>query len=506
MARFTNSTSKTAIIKKMTRYNALGSFFLALLGSVVVFCAAPVAARAAAPFNDNFDTYTAEQNLSGQGGWSCIAGSALVKNTASQTAPNSVLPSSAACYRRNGTSLADGTVYFYVKTDSHSSGWGSFSIIKATEQTSYAVVAWSTANGTLTENYTGTSNWGTLQSGWNLIGIKWHYEANAANDVFQVSLNGSDFADGSSSFQTYLHSGAILTGAITGYSFGNAQGDYFDSITGTPPVPPVITGYEPILTATHPVSGQTNQVTMSAVVESGTIEIPTNNPNTYNDFVITYRAVNSLFPAYEDHIALPNLAAGQTYAYSNTVDIPVSGTGTNWFKVSYSISGSSWFSSPLEWTVDTWITDTSTTTPPNGIINPAALPPAASLVDCSGKTGVDLGVCQVENWLIGAFLPSQAAMDQFSNTMNAFKTKFPINYINTISTTFSAIYNGIDENAGLTIQILNVSHTINTSFFTTTLPGQTFSLGGAIKIFLTFLLIAVFLIWGMGYMHRIFPA
>lgn len=192
-------------------------------------------AAAAAPFNENFDTYTAEQNLSGQGSWICSS-SSLIKNDVYQTSPNSVLAPQ-GCYRNNGNSTSDGELYFYVKTDNHSSGWAEFSLTGNGQNCGtrpYTLVAWSTANGTLTEAYTGTTNWGTLQAGWNVIGIKWHYDATPANRTFQVSLNGSEFANGGSAYDTAIKNGSIAMVPVYGYCL-NGTGDYFDSISDTAP-------------------------------------------------------------------------------------------------------------------------------------------------------------------------------------------------------------------------------------------------------------------------------
>lgn len=497
--------------KKTRRLNGIKSLLAVAVGSLVVGSIGIFSiAMATAPFDDDFDTYTANQNLSGQGGWSC-GGLTYVKNDASESAPNSVLSTSYNCYRRNGSSVADGEVYFYVKTDGHSGGWSNFTLLKSTETTSYAGVFWSTANGTLTEAYTGTSDWGTLTTGWNLIGIRWHYDATPANRWLKVSLNGSDFASGSATYQNYITSGTILTGEITGYSIGNSTGDYFDSITGTAPTPPVIEGWTPILTPTSPERNAETIVDFDdGFVVSGSIEIPTANTHAYDKLIITFRKPDAFFPAKTLTINLGGLIGGQSLNYSATTTIPITTSGINFFKVGYALTGSTYAGSyadnpPLNedmlFTDNTWVKD-SVEDAPAYLITPSIKPEQDALEDCGAYSGIDAVVCNLKNFIVGAFLPSDDALSQIGATMDALKNKFPMNYAAAVANTFSTISQGVDDYAGFSLTILGHTGSVDTSFFTQDIGGGA-TLGGIIKLVLTFLVFMIFLYWGINYMHRV---
>ena len=78
-----------------------------------------------------------------------------------------------------------------------------------------------------------------------------------------------------------------------------------------------------------------------------------------------------------------------------------------------------------------------------------------------------------------------------------------MNYAAAISTTLSNIASGVNDSAAFSFALYGNSGTVNTTIFTQDL-GSGVTLGGTIKLILTFLVLMVFFIWGMGYMHRIF--
>ena len=77
-----------------------------------------------------------------------------------------------------------------------------------------------------------------------------------------------------------------------------------------------------------------------------------------------------------------------------------------------------------------------------------------------------------------------------------------MNYARAIGDSFSTITAGIDDDAGFSLTILGTSSSADTSFFSQDIGGGA-TLGGMIKLMLTFLILMVFMFWGLGYMHRV---
>jgi hypothetical protein len=245
------------------------------------------------------------------------------------------------------------------------------------------------------------------------------------------------------------------------------------------------------------------------VAVSGTIAIPTNNTHAYDNLKVLFYKPNNAFPAETLNIPL-SLTGGQSYAYSATTTIAVSGSGNNFFKVAYNLSGRTYAGSYLDNPVismpllpfdNTWIKD-SVSSAPASILNQATLPTQEALEDCDAYSGIDAVVCRFKNFIMGAFLPSNDALAQISGTMDALKTKFPINYASAISSSFGTIAAQVDDNSGFTFSLYGNSGTADTSFFTQDLGGG-ITIGGTIKLILTFFVFMLFLLWGLNYMHRV---
>jgi hypothetical protein len=477
--------------------NALQSLFVVSIGALVGLIGFAASAAASAPYTDNFDSYTVG-GLQGQGGWSCISSPCNVVTTQSDSAPNSIENGLAL---HSGTATATGAAFTSVYWTT-GAGYVFFTLKKSDSEHFFIGAKdtdfYSYNDGNFIHPFGGLN-----VNAWNRIGIEWRY----SDKNVRFYLNGlwSSWYN----YTNYWNDGVYPENIeITG-----ASNVFFDSITDTETVvPPAVAGYEPILTPTAPVRNTETVVDFGAgFTVSGNVQIPTLNSHSYQKLVVTFRKPDALVASHSLVFDLGALIAGQSLAYSATTTVPVTTSGDNFFKVSYTINGSKYatsqpdnppVSSPLLYFDNTWVKDSANAAPAD-LITSSQKPAQEALEDCGVYSGIDAVVCNLKNFIVGAFLPSDAAINQFNSTMNGFKTKFPMNYAAAINDTLTAIGAGVSDTSGFSFNLYGNAGTVDTSFFSQDL-GAGVTIGGTIKLILTFLVFVVFLIWGVGYMHRIF--
>ena len=471
---------------------------------------APTPAQGALPLADDFDGYILG-DLGGQGGWLCENNPAngQIVDTDYNSSPYSLLGAADSCYNTTGSAISDGEVFLWINKDSQTpASWGMFDLLGAGESyPANAILSWLSNTSQLSDWYSVDSDWGQLAGGWNKIGIQWHYDATPANRWVKVSLNDGEYVEGSASFQAAIAAGTILTAPVVGYAFFGSN-TYLDDIGGG--IPPVVEGYAPILTPTSPERNAETVVDFDDGFEvSGTVQIPTSNNNIYTDLVLTFRAPDSFLPAETFVVDIGELTSGQSYNYSATTTVPITSSGDNFFKVGYTILGSpyggSFANPPISEELlafdDTWVKD-SPYGAPAYLITPSIKPDAPTMEDCSGYSGIDKVMCEFRNFVAGAFLPSDSALNQIGATMSALQNKFPVNYAKAVGDTFSDISESVNDSATISFNLLGASGAVDTSIFTAEL-GDGITMGGTIKTIITLLVLTVFAFWAVGYMHRI---
>jgi hypothetical protein len=483
------------MMTKNRHLNALGSRFAMFAASLALLLLIAGRAAAAAPFTDNFDAYTAG-TLWGQGSWTINSSPCTVSTTHAESAPNGVTNGSAD---KSGSAITTGADYISVYWEA---GAG------ATYFRNTAGTWISNIYMTDTQIYDfggngGGYNWAghNLVAGWNRVG--WLWDATAKTG--QIYVNGS-------LSPTINYSTRWGGDDISRIGFDGDPHVWFDNISDTASItPPPVAGYNPILTPTAPTRNISNLVDLDNVTMSGNLTIPTGNDWIWDNLIVKFYKQNTLIPARVFSIPLGDLAAGGSFDYSATTTIPYTMAGNNFYKVQYTMTGHKYAGSiannpNIDWPLltfdDTWVSDNAGT-PPASQITQSILPTQDALEDCGAYSGIDAVVCRLKNFIMGAFLPSNDAINQLNQTMQAFNDKFPMNYIGAISTTFSAIASGVNDAAGITFNLFGNSAAVNTTIFTQDL-GSGITLGGTIKLILTFLVLGVFLFWSINYMHRIF--
>lgn len=487
---------------KTKRLNGLQSFLLVAIGCLVGSLGFAGLAAAAAPFSDDFDSYTTG-NLSGQGDWTGYSSNPQIETSVVDTLPNAVSQDGMSEYK-TGSAVASGQWFFsvyytagaYVDRPAICIGGSWYSSVECLQIDK---------NGTYISNLYSATVSQNLISGWNRMGIEW----SAGTGMVRLYLNGTWSGWGNPSQGAMVPITAMLVNFSSSYG-----GWYFDSLSGDETtIPPTIAGYDPILTPTTPVNGTSTLVDFDNFQIAGTLQIPSANTWIWDDLNVKFYKVNSLIASRVYSFSLGDLAAGQSISYNGTTSIPILAAGNNFFKVQYSMTGHKFAGSIannptidwplLQWT-DTWVTDNATsTTPPASQIILSTLPQQEAQEDCGAYANpLDIMVCNLKNFITGAFLPSNDAINQINQTMAALKTKFPMNYTTAITETFSTIAAGVDDNRGFSLTLYGNTAAVNTAIFSQDLGGGV-TLGGAIKLILTFLAFGAFLFWGINYMHRI---
>lgn len=128
------------------------------------------------------------------------------------------------------------------------------------------------------------------------------------------------------------------------------------------------------------------------------------------------------------------------------------------------------------------------------------------LDDCEPLSGVEKWLCEIKNFIAGAFLPSQEKIDKLYNILLEFSQKFPFNYINIFKDFLADVEEGIDDTASISIKILGHESNLNFNFWnaTTTIGGITESLRNIIVDMTTAVILLTFLVWVVSFLRRFF--
>jgi len=466
---------------------ALGASFLAIFGSLAIF--AP--AEAATILVDDFNSYS-DGSLTGQGGWdnalpSCTVLSGVVFCDGSGDQGNYkegiALPSGAQSIDfmwqkpTNPINGFIGTIYI-----------GSQDFVGLDFYYDEGTCAASVAGGAKKEF--SCDEWHSADFSWVAGG-----DVNIEIDDILIGATPSNYYWNIIWFAARSNSGQGWILSVDNIGAG---------------APPPISGYAPILTPVSPERNTETIVDFDAGFEvAGTVQIPTSNSNIYTDLVLTFRAPDSFLPAETFVIDIGELTSGQSYNYSATTTVPITSSGDNFFKVGYTLLGSPYGGSFLNPPINeellafdnTWVKD-SADDAPDYLITPSIKPDQPALEDCSAYSGADKIFCEFRNFVVGAFLPSDSALNQIGATMSALQNKFPVNYARAVGDTFSDISENVNDGATISFNLLGASGAVDTSIFTADL-GAGITIGDTIKTIITFLVLAVFYSWAVQYMHRI---
>ncbi len=124
-----------------------------------------------------------------------------------------------------------------------------------------------------------------------------------------------------------------------------------------------------------------------------------------------------------------------------------------------------------------------------------AFPDLPETEDCSAYTFPNNWICNINNTITSAFLPSDEKINELNLSINAIQQKAPFNYLNIAKNKITELTGNISQ-GGLSITLMGTTSFLNNTGLT--------DLASMLKKFFTFLLILAFLFWGVNYIKHFF--
>jgi hypothetical protein len=444
--------------------------------------------QAATPFQDDFEAYSVG-TIKGQGNWFSEYSGCEIQTTYKKTGAQALSCTGNTAYRIGTEALATGTAWeFWVYNPSSSNNPdGRFKLIDGNGTTIGLISFLSAANKVYATIGVNQELGAAPKQTWVKLGFRWDRAAQTVgygyNGVWQDFAAPSGFdQDVSEIYFLEQNNKAII----------------IDDITGDPIV---VSGYDPIITPTDPPDGETTVVDLDDFTVSGNIQIPTENPFFWTGLIVNFDQLNGT-RHYEKDFTI-DLAAGDSYDWNATT------TADNLYayKVSYTAVGyapqSGFVITYDHYLTGTYITETASVLPTWEEQENWTIPAEE---DCDGYSGIDKIICQIKNLLTGLVVPSQSKVDSLKNTLTAFNTKFPMNYISALQGFFEDVQDGLDEEAAISFKVLGQSGTLDDSFWDTaiTFGGTAQTIGSLFKSLITAVFVIAFLGWCLAFLGRVF--
>jgi hypothetical protein len=471
------------------RVGAFGAIILALLFGFSGF------GRAATFLNDNFNNYISGERLSGQDGY-------FVELPATTTIWNVFNDAVDYMLPRNGSgnfnkifddTFTSSTIYVKFKFDG-SEYFGRNSIFAVQFFNASDTVYCGADSGFINT----TNPYSFSLNEWHILALEMYLdEDNRPHDRIKIDSGAwtawnDRICAVENGFFNLLRIGAVdftMTGKI---SIDNIANDLN-----------LITGYEATIAPESPENCKYNVVDFNNLTISGSIDVPLENPNTYDTLTTRFQVATATIEMYDVQLDLGELTAGETFDYFATFTLP-----TSTYRVSYILSGTE----PIEGKA---ITDYSycagtfvgTGTIPKEIISELTTFPSASYDTCSGLSGTEKWLCEIKNLISGAILPSPEKITELQINVDLIFQKFPFNYLKEIKNFFidlTTLSGG--ERPELTISFLGVAGAVDLSMLQKEFifRGATISILSLIRSVLTILFLLAWIFWAINFAQRIF--
>jgi hypothetical protein len=448
----------------------------------------PQRVAAETPFQDDFEAYSTG-SIKGQGFWTSEYSGCVIQTTYKKTGAQALSCTGNTAYRIGGDPLATGTEWeFWVYNPSSGDHPdGRFKLIDG-NGTTIGLISYLPATG----NIYATAGVNQLMGAaphqtWTKLGFRWDRAAQTVG----YGYNGA--------WVDYAAPGGFDQDVAELYFLEqNNKAIVIDDITGSPII---VSGYDPIVSPTTPPDGETTVVDLDDFSVVGSVEIPTDNPFEWLGLIARFDQVNGTLH-FEKQFSF-DLFAGESYNYNATT----TADNLHAYKVSYQIWGVEIGTSNIETTYHTvpgtYITETASLLPVWEEVGNWDVP---TLDDCDALSGLDKIVCEIKNLLLGMVIPSQAKIDTLVNSLAAFNTKFPMNYITEINGFFGDVQDGMDEDSAISFEIFGQAGTVSAAFWnsTATIGGTSQKIGDIFKSFITAFFVIAFFGWSINFLQRIF--
>lgn len=485
--------------------------FLALLG----FFNGVQPVFSASPFTDDFESYTTGA-LSGQDSWEglsgCLAGEVVdtgcPEGNKCDYLENKNNNKCQYFHHFGGTDLTTGTLSFQTEFLNYTTPaeYGFYRFVIGGAINSQTFWLYNQSGNTTWRLYNSTIGMdlvtGIAVAGVHTIVIDW------ADGQIRAKVDDGEFSE--------WYSMGSSEGIGSDFLVGGGQ--YVDFILddfSTGETPP-IEGTYPIITPTNPPDGENTTVDFDNFDLQGNISIPTASTYVWQKLYIYFKKTDGI-ETTSTEITLPDLTGGESYDYSATSTI-AGAFSTDVYAVSYQAWG--YWCDPLypeycgkvglSYPYDppgTYISEG--TSPTSGGIPLVVVdqwqPPTLENCDDPAYNFLEKTTCKIQNSLLGLVIPSADSVNKLFGTFQQFQNRFPFSYVRSIFETLDNIKTGLNESATISIKVFGQSGNVSLAFWqtTVTIGGIETTIGATLKLILTFFLYIGFLIWGIGYLHRL---
>jgi hypothetical protein len=329
---------------------------------------------------------------------------------------------------------------------------------------------------------------------------------NCDTEQFWIKLDDGEWSEAlelNTDIRPFCLAGDTLS--ITNGSYWGLWQSFFDNFVNHLPAVSSGTFAEPSILPVFPVNCEYNslQATGSSSTIDFTAEVNVSNPEysstTWDLIYFNYEDIYSheIFQFSENFIGLPDSLINITSEIS---------LASSTYKVDYYLAGIN-DGSPDYFGSYCPNTSIGTAEPPPEEIIPVELP-SYTAEDCSGMATLERLVCEMKNGFHTLFYPSSEKLTELKKNTDLIGTKFPFNYISVSKTFFTSISSGLNENEAISLSIFG-STTGDLSFSalastTKSYGGQSLTLLGYIKNFLTLIVFLIIIKWFISYVKRIF--
>lgn len=471
-------------------YRRLGVLLIALCG--LFFLGSKI--FGAVFFVEDFEIYADESLIKDQGGWTCPTSpfihSYIVNDDESSSGSQSIRAGTTANVRRCEKDFGE-VEEATISIDFYFTDINDFTLFQLQDDT-FARIQFSLDNNQiwylnpspdeLIYDNVASSTWHTLTIDWR------------SGDQARVKLDArawSSWLDPDTEGIDTIH-----------FSSWNTTGEiYIDYIRIDEILEPLNAYVIPEL----PIDCQINIVDYDDISLKGVVKVPFDNPNTYDKLIVDFQKIGSEILSQFNYIDLPDLIGGEDYNYNATTTITI---GEGSFRVLYRIKGYTELGKVVEdfqWCEGTFITE-SVPIPPEIIeeIGGFATP---DLEDCSAITPITAKyLCELKNLIISAIVPSQEKIGELKQNVELLSQKFPMNYLLSSFNFFGNLRQESTSHSTIDFQILGQAGSVNFDFWdkSTTFAGATQKLSEILKTFTTFIVLIVFVMWGITYGRRVF--
>ena len=498
---------KSPLVKKSWFIWLFGTLFLVFLFFSYAF---PVLAQS--PFEDDFNDYTAEHYLNGQGNWTGYNTWKIndlgrvylpVGGNGDNWKAGELKTEGSWRLSVNITGCPYAYSYFNASFSTSSSGswsgdyfyWG---IGKKDDECWLSTIEGGTSTTTYLSKIS-PNEWHTIDVQWSLNSLKFRVRVDEEDWSEWLSVSSPEYFKGINAIR--------IKSRIDLAEFDDLEHIPISGTGGYPDVEP-----------TYPEDEKWNYISTTTDISfSGEIVVPElYNGYCFNLWIFlndrwsatTTQKTQLIIPFDEDFM----VKTSDILPYSTTTDIEIV---PNLMKVSYILHCFNFDKNELELfehdenaTLSIYPLAINLPSPPLSEYITELPEPEEYFENCEGLTTFDWLFCKLKNLFVEIILPTPVKKQELENEITKISTKFPVNYLSESFLFISDISSGITETEPdlvITAPFTNTTSSIDFSLVKLNLGGTlNLTLQSIIKTFFSVLLIFLFIKWLLGFLGDIF--